>query len=126
MTPRADIRLLTVAEAAEYLGNVRPQALRTEIRKGNLTPVRIAGKDYVTEADLEGLIRKCRVAAKPNRPACISGGGADGDRGGLSSTGEPKPRPDVLKATANKLKRLSPTTSKTCTARQAGQIVPIK
>ncbi len=41
--------LLSLSDAAAQLGLTKA-SLRTEIRKGRLTPISIAGKFYVTEA----------------------------------------------------------------------------
>lgn len=69
--PVLDKPLINLREAAERLfgdgGKVR--ALRTEIDKGNLGPVRIAGTLYILPEDIENW--KKREAKGLNKPPCV-------------------------------------------------------
>lgn len=52
-------RLMRISEAASSVG-LTARALRTEIAKGRLQPVRIAGKIFLTSEALQSMIDQCR------------------------------------------------------------------
>lgn len=54
-------RLLTLKEAAERISPaLTADSLRTEARRGRLHITRVAGKSFVTEADLREMLERCR------------------------------------------------------------------
>jgi hypothetical protein len=56
--------------------DLKETTLRTEIRKGRLRPARVAGKFYVTPAQIKELFRPC--PAEPKAPASTSDKDAPG------------------------------------------------
>lgn len=63
----------SLAEAVERFfpgGLIKVSSLRTEIRKGRLRAVQVAGKYLVSESAIRELLEKCRVPEKPQ--GCIS------------------------------------------------------
>lgn len=54
--------LLNLPDAAELLfgDRTKVRALRTEISKGRLEPIRISGTLYVTESELERMVSRCQ------------------------------------------------------------------
>jgi hypothetical protein len=64
--------LLTIAGAAARVG-LKPAALRTEIKRGRLTPTIIAGKHYVTNSALGEMLERCRAAPKDQAGKATNG-----------------------------------------------------
>lgn len=106
--PMADVRLMPLSEAATAIG-VAVADLRTAMRHGQLTPVRLGRKFFVTESDLRAMVALCRVLPKP--PASGSDPEADAPANGLSSTEEKSLAQAAALATAAALKKRSPRTS---------------
>ena len=57
------IRLADIIPLAFKHGGMTPSGLRREAARGNLTIMRMAGKDFTTLAYIEEMKRKCRVSA---------------------------------------------------------------
>lgn len=57
------IRLADIIPLAFPHGGMTTSGLRKEAARGNLTIMRMAGKDFTTLADIEEMKRKCRVSA---------------------------------------------------------------
>lgn len=108
--PDTPIRLADIIPLAFKHGGMTPSGLRREAARGNLTIMRMAGKDFTTLAYIEEMKRKCRVNAnqqgsgsdRPARTAAPSG---------LSSTEESRLALDAARAIAERLKSSSRTTS---------------
>ena len=106
-------------EAVAVFGSDYPMTistLRTEIRKGRLTPVEVAGKFFVTPSQIKALFQPCPPA--PKAPASISArGGSTGELASAfrTSTSSATDRLNAAQAAARsacqKLKRPSATTS---------------
>lgn len=65
--PKPRGRLYTLAQAAEHFfpgTNVKASSLRLELDRGRLGYEKIAGKFFVTEADIEEMRRLCRNAPR--------------------------------------------------------------
>lgn len=56
--------LMTLEDAAASIG-VTAQKLRTEIKKGRLTPTVVAGTRFVTQSALREMLSLCRVQKAP-------------------------------------------------------------
>lgn len=109
--------LLTLQEAAAKLGGaISPRALRTEARKGRLHLTRVAGKDFVTESDLQEMIERCRAAQKGH--GCGSTAGQGGSQHGSSSTPDASTAQAAAKATVQALRERLAGTSRTSTTRR--------
>lgn len=79
------LRLEDAAEAMRARGfPVNLSMLRTEIRKGRLTPARVAGKFFVTPAQVRDLFTPCPAA--PKAPASTSSREPAGKPSGSSET----------------------------------------
>src|SRR5271163_1257404 len=61
--PSAPMRL---ADAAALFG-LTASGLRTEARRGNLVISRVAGKDWVTKAEIERMFERCRLVPETGR-----------------------------------------------------------
>ncbi|MDQ0317347.1 excisionase [Amorphus orientalis] len=61
--PDAPVRLADILPLAFPHGGMTVNGLRREARRGNLTLLRIAGKDFTTIAYIGEMMEKCRVAA---------------------------------------------------------------
>ena len=112
MTDDADtpIRLADIIPLAFKHGGMTPSGLRREAARGNLTIMRMAGKDFTTLAYIEEMKRKCRVSG--NQP----GSGSDRpartvEPSGLSSTEESRLALAAARQIAERLKNSSRTTS---------------
>lgn len=106
------VRLFTLKDAAAHIdpsGTLTDTSLRTEARRGNLDLRRVAGKDFVTEADLQGMIERC--LHHESRLACGSESGQGDQTPISSSTGGSSTQQAAAQMTAKGLKKLSPTTS---------------
>ena len=73
--PNALLRLETAARAAFPDGSIKANGLRREAAAGHLVIYRIAGKDFTTLADIEGMKKQCRVQAKGRTSTTTSSGG---------------------------------------------------
>jgi hypothetical protein len=119
------LRLEVAARLAFPDGSVKVSTLRREAAAGRLTIYRIAGKDFTTLADIEGMTKSCRVQAKAlgsrsSRPKAAP-------RSGISETGNEPSALDALKATAQQLKENLPTTSSASTTREsAAAVIPMR
>lgn len=98
--------LMRLSEAAEKCG-LKVSSLRTEIRHGRLHPVVIAGRFYLTEAELGAMIERCRE----NRRGHGSISDADGPQDGSSSTDQQSVALDAASMSLQKLKEHSRRTS---------------
>lgn len=103
-----DERLMTLAQGAAEIG-LKVSSLRTEIRRGRLTPIEIAGKFYVTKKLLGDMVQACR--AKPRGHDSSSSDTATGTDGGSSSTGDPNVALAAANMSLQALKGLSRRTS---------------
>lgn len=61
--PDTPVRLSDIIPIAFPFGGMTVNGLRREARRGNLTVLRIAGKDFTTIAYIGEMMEKCRVAA---------------------------------------------------------------
>ena len=117
--------LMTLPEAAELLFRdaSKVNALRTEIRHGNLAPRRIAGTFYVTKTDLREMNKKCQENQK------AQGSGLEKQaKSGSSEMVTPTNAQDAAKARLQKLRRNLPNISKpngNQTQAAPAQIIPI-
>ena len=110
-------QLLTIEQAAESLGVPKGSLLSAARRHGLL--VKMGRASRIEEQSLRELIEKCRESA---REPASNGGGTE------ASTTSGTARDDVQRAlaTAERLKRSSPATSRNATGRNTGQVHPIK
>jgi len=86
-----DKRYYSLAEAARRHfpdGRITARSLRTEIEKGRLRAIKIAGKLIVTDADIEAMIEAARRDAETAlRPrSAVPGQAPAGHHNGLSET----------------------------------------
>jgi hypothetical protein len=100
ITPTTPLRLETAARIAFPDGSMKLAGLRREIARGRLAYEVIAGKHYVTLADIEDMRRLCRVqarapGAKSSQRALAFWLSADA---ASSSTGEERSPPQQLLA----------------------------
>ncbi|MAU94683.1 MAG: excisionase [Fulvimarina sp.] len=98
--------LLTLAQACEVLlnGHLTPASLRRERDRGNLVTERIAGKEFMTPAEIEAMRERCRFQA-PTQKLPSAGGSVPPDRPlGLYPGGEPVTSQDILRAKLRKRK----------------------
>lgn len=65
MDPDTPIRLADVLPLAFPHGGMKLSGLRSEMRRGRLTVMRIAGKDFTTLRYIEEMKNKCLVADNP-------------------------------------------------------------
>ena len=93
--------LMRLADAARSMG-LKTSSLKTEIRRGRLTPVQIAGRLYVTREALNRMIAACHV--KPKDRDCGSNATETDGNGGSSLTVDPSV---ALAAAKESLKGLS-------------------
>ena len=100
--------LMTLEDAATSIG-LRGAQLRTEIRKGRLTPTVVAGKHYVTESALRDMLDKCRADQKALASTCETP--EQPVLRGLSSTAKQNVARDAARLTVQGLKKRSRTTS---------------
>lgn len=108
--PDTPIRLADIIPLAFKHGGMTPSGLRREAARGNLTIMRMAGKDFTTLADIEEMKRKCRVNA--NQPAYGSDRAAKTVQpSGLSSTEESRLALAAARQIAERLRNSSQTTS---------------
>ena len=121
--PNTMLRLETAARTAFPDGSIKASGLRREAAAGHLAIYRIAGKDFTTLADIEGMKKQCRVQAKgrtsttTNSAACYTSE-TDNSNAAIAS----------MKLTARALKeRLQNTSSKSMTRKKRStKIIPIK
>ena len=122
-------RLYSLQEAVDafFPGGIWTVAsLRTEIRKGRLKPMRIAGKFAVTESAIREMRRLCQE--KPNLPGSISDQPEMIERpSGSFSTGDAKLAQDAAKASVRKLRERLRTTSRknTKSPKQADDLIEL-
>lgn len=116
----------TLSEAVErFLGPAWSVAsLRTEIRKGRLVPMRIAGKFAVTEADIAEMLQRCRE--NPRDHDCISGLGRVEAAPGSSSIEDASLAQAAARMTVKALKERSRGTSSRSTSRPPAKVVSIR
>jgi len=106
--------LIRLSEAAAELG-LKVSSLRTEIRKGRLTPVEIAGRFYLTRESLGEMIKACRV--KPKDHDSISNATETVTDGGSFATGDLSVAQAAARQSIERLKKLSRPTSPRNTSR---------
>ena len=98
--------LLSLRDAADRV-RLPVSALRTEIRKGRLTPIVVAGKFYLTEGLISEFIASCH---EPRGRGSISDPEKDDQESGSSETRELKLAQSAARATVAELKKnLRPT-----------------
>jgi len=64
-------RLYSLTDATQLIspeGRITARSLRTEARAGRLQPVRIAGKDFVTEESLAAMVAAATLQLRPPCP----------------------------------------------------------
>ena len=107
-------------------GSMPVAGLRREAQAGHLAIYRIAGKDYTTLANIEGLKAACRVPAKAR--GSTSRRRKTGDGSGSSGTASRTSAQAALKATAQALKEnLPPTSPASTTLAQVGvAVIPMR
>jgi hypothetical protein len=112
-------RPFPLARAVElFLGPPwKVSSLRTEIRKGRLEAVRIAGKLAVTERAIKDMIVRCREKRK-DRGYTSESGSIGRASIGSSETVDTKKAQDALLTTLRELSRPSPATSPRSTRRR--------
>src|SRR5262245_27963199 len=101
--PDTPLRLGVAAAIAFPDGSMTAAGLRREAARGRLIIERIAGKDYMTFANIERMRQLCRVEAKAPGSICagrVPGSGAR--RSGLSETGNAISPRDALEARLTK------------------------
>lgn len=118
--PDTPIRLADIIPLAFKHGGMTPSGLRREAARGNLTIMRMAGKDFTTLAYIEEMKRKCRVNGNPQ------GSGSGPQRktvpqSGSSSTEDSKRALVAAREIAARLKGISPDTSQDNTRRNRKQ-----
>ncbi len=108
--------LMTLDDAAASIG-VTAQKLRTEIKKGRLTPTVVAGTRYVTQSALREMLSLCRVQ---KAPASISSDTSPANGIGSSETERRNSAQVAAKANLERLKGdLLPTSRKNTSRRPA-------
>ena len=68
-------RLFALQDAAQLLspdGRLTARSLRTMARRGQLQLVRVAGKDFVTEAALNDMVASATIPVRPSCPDVAS------------------------------------------------------
>ncbi len=105
------IRLADIIPLAFKHGGMTPSGLRREAARGNLTIMRMAGKDFTTLADIEEMKRKCRVSANQQDSGSVRPTQQERPRG-LSSMEEINRALDALLMTAKEPKERSRNTSR--------------
>jgi len=84
--PDTPVRLADIIPLAFPHGGMTVSGLRREARRGNLTIIRMAGKDFTTVGYIGEMMEKCRVAAnlhdfgsgRPAKTAAPSGSSLTG------------------------------------------------
>lgn len=109
--------LISLSEAAAELG-LKISSLRTEIRKGRLTPVEIAGRFYLTRESLGEMIKACLV--KPRGQDSTSDDTRQPEHPGSSSMENPNVALDAANMTLQELKNNLRNTSRANMSRRAG------
>jgi hypothetical protein len=129
ITPTTPLRLAVAAELAFPDGSIGVSGLRKEIAKGNLAATRIAGKLFVTLADIEAMRKKCAVqneAAPPRERGSIREA-IDGSSSISGPTADDvKSAQAHLQASVQKLKKPSPNTSPKSTSPTSAPVIRLK
>lgn len=105
---------MRLSEAVAIFGRVLPISvpmLRTEIKKGRLTPSEVAGKFFVTPAQLKELFKPCPAA--PRVRASISSNAPAAIPSGSSVTASMSGPQAALSLALDRLRGSSPNTSQT-------------
>ena len=107
-------------------GSMSAGALRRQARAGRLAIYRIAGKDYTTLNDIEGMKTACRV--HPRDHDLLSSKPKAEPPSGTSGTASAPSAQAALKATAQRLRKNLPSTSPASTTPRpaAAAVIPIK
>ncbi|KQT48768.1 hypothetical protein ASG43_07895 [Aureimonas sp. Leaf454] len=71
MDPNTPIRLKDIVALAFPLGGMTLSGLRCEARKGRLTILRVANKDYTTLNHIKAMMERCVVPPVPQPKAFI-------------------------------------------------------
>jgi hypothetical protein len=104
----APLRLAQAAEIAFPAGGMTASGLRREAGRGRLTIERIAGKDYVTLAEIDAMRQRCRREA--TAPA-VTSRGTTKSPSGSSATARADIALAALRMSVEKLNGSSPNTS---------------
>jgi hypothetical protein len=122
--PNDPLRIDVAAQLAYPDGSMTASGLRREIAKGRLECERVAGKQYVTLADIERMRARCRVDQKGHASICENGAGAKL----LTSFSTEKTRSARVAAQviAVGLKRLSPPISPESTSPTGKTVIPLR
>src|SRR5262245_24487030 len=110
------LRLAVAAALALPDGSMTASGLRREAARGRLVVERIAGKDYTTLANIEGMRELCRVEAKglvcgSSQRSVTRMGSSSGTRPGSSATERVSSARAALDRTARGLSGRLPSTS---------------
>jgi hypothetical protein len=121
--PNTLLRLETAASSAFPDGSIKASGLRREAAAGHLVIYRIAGKDFTTLADIEGMKKKCRVQARGLTSTTTSSGACC-----TSETDNSNVAIASMKMTAQSLKEhLQNTSSKSTTRKgRSTKIIPTR
>ena len=109
-------RHYTVAQAAAELGPLTVSTLRNAIARGELIPVRIGARIFLTEAIVREWLASCRDRAKAR--ACGSASEPAATPSGSSSTADASTAQAAASATVLLLKGRSRNTSRANTGRK--------
>ena len=125
-TPSAIESVYTLGDAARrFLGAPwTASSLRTEIAKGRLSAARIAGKLCVTEADIRGMLERCRE--RPAGHDCTSGSVPTAGDTMSSSTEDASLAQAAARMTLTELKGRSRATSRKSTSPPGAPVISIK
>jgi hypothetical protein len=126
MSPLIDrntpLRLARAADLAFPGGGMTAAGLRREAGRGRLTIERVAGKDYVTLAEIEAMRERCRREARGLDSGSARPGAAK-NPSGLSETDESGSALAAAQMIADKLKNNSPPISPKSISRRASAAV---
>jgi hypothetical protein len=123
--PDDPVPLATAARLFFPAGGVSISSLRTEIRHGRLVVERIAGRDFVTKRAIDEMRSRCRVNPREQdsisaKPEAIE------PRHGSSKIEAGRSQREATRATANRLKKGSPTISPENTKLPEARVIPIR
>jgi hypothetical protein len=123
MTEIAGKPLFSLAEAARRhfpCGTLKKSGLYSEIQKGRLKAVKIAGKLFVTDSDIQAMIEaaRCEPAVRPKAQGSISASAQDAPPSGSSETERASIAQAAALRTARELTKRSKPTSPTNTPRR--------
>ncbi|HEY0920617.1 hypothetical protein [Devosia sp.] len=114
---------LTLKEACAlfFRNTLKPDTLRAERGRGNLQIMRIGKRDYVTPAAIRGMMnKKCHNGENP--PASTS---TPPSASGSSETERTRSAQDAARVSAEKLKKLSKSTSRANSNQPSAKVLPL-